>query len=163
MRSWWWIVVVAACGSSSAAPEIKTVEQLGARLFEDPNLSTPPGQACTDCHDPELAFIDPEGDRTSVGVVRGRVGHRNAPTLFYASTIPPLTLDENGPNGGQQWDGRAKDFAEQAALPLLNPLEMNNPDKATVVASVRRSSYAGAFRRLFGPAALDDEIGRAHV
>ncbi len=158
MHRWWSIALVAlaGCGSSSA-PVPATVEQLGAALFQDPNLSSPAGQACTDCHDPGFAFADPEGDRTSVGVVQGRVGPRNAPSIFYATTIPPLHLDaQRQPVGGQQWDGRAKDFAEQAALPLLNPLEMNNPDKATVVASVRASSYAPAFRKLFGKDALDD-------
>jgi cytochrome c peroxidase len=33
---------------------------------------------------------------------------------------------------------------------------MNNPDRARVVAAVRRAGYAPAFRELFGPAALDD-------
>ncbi len=150
------LFVSAACGTSTSAPT-STAEQLGAQLFHDPALSTPPGQACADCHDPTFAFADPEGDRTSVGVIKGRVGPRNAPSVLYASLIPPLHVDPMlGPVGGQQWDGRASTLAEQAALPLLNPLEMNNPDKAAVVDAVRRAPYASAFVRVFGHDALAD-------
>lgn len=35
--------------------------------------------------------------------------------------------------GGQFWDGRANSLEDQAKGPFLNPIEMNNPDKATVV------------------------------
>src|SRR5205814_1553958 len=57
------------------------------------------------------------------------------------------------------WDGRADTLEQQAAGPLLNPLEMNNPDKAAVVEQVRRAAYAPGFRELFGPHALDDVEG----
>ena len=144
-----------------------TKEQLGALLFTDPGLSQPAGQACVDCHAPSVAFRDPESDHsTSVGAIAGRFGARNAPTVMYARFTPPLHFDAGagGWIGGLFWDGRARTLEDQAAVPLLNPQEMNNPDKASVVAAVRRASYARAFRAVFGAAGLDDvEAAFAHV
>ncbi|HEY0990435.1 MAG TPA: cytochrome c peroxidase, partial [Kofleriaceae bacterium] len=113
---------------------------------------------CADCHLARVAFRDPEGSRaTSMGVVPGRFGARNAPTVMYARYTPPLQVDDRGRwMGGQFWDGRAATLEAQAAIPLLNPLEMNNPDRASVGASVRAASYAPVFRELFGPGALDE-------
>ena len=149
------VAVTAAC--TVDRPPSK--EQLGKRLFEDPKLSQPAGQACADCHAAKAAFRDPESDRTtSMGVVPGRFGSRNTPTAMYAASIPPLHYDAATDRwiGGLFWDGRAATLEEQAAGPLLNPLEMNNPDKATVVEHVRAAPYAGAFLQLYGPHALDD-------
>jgi cytochrome c peroxidase len=158
MRTASWAVLaalaVAGCGGD---PPI-TPARLGALVFADPDLSSPPGQACTDCHAANVAFRDPESDAaTSMGVVRGRFGPRNAPTAMYARSIPPLHRDAAGQwYGGLFWDGRAATLEAQAESPLLDPLEMNNPDKAAVVASVRRARYADQFRKLYGPHALDD-------
>ena len=145
-----------ATGCSSRRP---TPAQLGALVFSDPSLSRPSGQGCADCHAPSTAFRDPESDRsTSMGAVAGRFGARNAPSAMYARYIPPLHYDAvtRGWIGGLFWDGRASSLEQQAGMPMLHPLEMNNPDKAGVVAAIRRASYAGRFRDVFGPDALDD-------
>ena len=148
-----WLVLV-ACSASEPASK----EQLGRLVFEDPELSYPAGQACADCHASRAAFRDPESEHAqSMGVMPGRFGARNAPSLFYAALVPPLHSDANGaPIGGLFWDGRAPTLEKQAAIPLLNPQEMNNPDKASVVTRIRRASYAGLFRELYGAHALDD-------
>jgi cytochrome c peroxidase len=154
-----WIAALTAAGpaigcsvSPSASPG-----QLGALVFADTELSQPVGQSCADCHTARVAFRDPETSRTSsMGAIAGRFGARNAPTAMYARYLPPLHLDGGRWIGGLFWDGRAASLEDQAATPLLNPLEMNNPDKARVVAAVRRASYAPAFRELYGPDALDD-------
>ncbi len=154
----WWLVgiVLAACSSSAEPPLPATRAQLGQELFADPRLSEPAGQACADCHDANLAFSDPEDDRVSAGVLRERFGARNSQSLMYAAHVPPLHRDAQGKlAGGLFWDGRAKSLEEQIAGPLLNPLEMNNPDKATVVAKLR-AYYGPQFRALFGAGALDD-------
>jgi len=143
--------LVGACGvDRGGAPIAK--EELGRLVFHDSGLSTPPGQACADCHADATAFADPEDDRTSAGVIRDRVGFRNTPSLMYAAYVPPLDHQV----GGLFWDGRADSLEAQVAGPLLNPLEMNNPDKAAVVASIRRAAYAPSFRQVYGPDALDD-------
>lgn len=150
-------ISLAAVGCSASSPV--TREQLGSQVFADTALSQPEGQSCADCHTARVAFRDPESSRsTSMGAVAGRFGVRNAPTAMYARYIPPLHLDRGSGRwiGGLFWDGRAGSLEDQAAGPLLNPLEMNNPDKARVVAAVRRAPYTPAFRELFGPAALDD-------
>jgi len=157
------VLVGVGCGTKDAGPVSKA--QLGKRLFEDPSLSEPSGQACVDCHAPAMAFSDPEDDRTSVGVIPGRFGSRNTQPAMYARFAPKLHRDPKTGRmvGGLFWDGRAQTLEEQALAPLLNPLEMNNPDKATVVAKVRKK-HARAFRDVFGPGALDDvEQGFARI
>jgi len=156
-----WCALAAGC-SGPATPE-----QAGALLFSYLDLSNPSGQSCADCHAPGAAFRDPESSHSSsAGVVPGRFGSRNAPTAMYARFTPPLHYDPALGSwvGGQFWDGRAATLEAQAAVPLMNPLEMNNPDKARVVAAVRKSRYAAMLREAFGPAALDDDTtGFAHI
>jgi cytochrome c peroxidase len=148
------VVLVAAAGCKGQPAKA----ELGARIFSDQALSNPPGQACADCHDPKHAFRDPESDHsTSAGVLPGRFGPRNAPTAMYARFVPSLHQDPQlGWVGGLFWDGRAGSLGEQAGMPLLNPIEMNNPDKAHVVATVRAAPYAGELRAIYGATALDD-------
>ena len=60
-------------------------------------MSHPAGQACADRHAAASAFRDPESDRaTSMGVVPGRFGPRNTPTILYAAYVPPLHRDDRG-------------------------------------------------------------------
>jgi cytochrome c peroxidase len=151
-------LVIFACGLAIGCgrdPRPITEEQLGRKLFDDPALSEPPGQACADCHAAEAAFADPEDDRTSMGAVRGRTGIRNAQPIMYALFVPPLHRRDDRMFGGLFWDGHANTLEAQAALPFTNPLEMNNASKADVVAKVR-ARYARAFREVYGPGALDD-------
>jgi cytochrome c peroxidase len=66
-------------------------------------------------------------------------------------------FDEEGtPTGGFFWDGRADSLAQQAAGPLLNAREMANPDKASVVAKIARTSWANEFKTVFGENILKD-------
>ena len=155
----WWIVIAAAGCHHSI-----TAEQLGSQVFVDTSLSNPGGQACADCHAPRRAFRDPESDHsTSAGATVGLFGPRNAPTIMYAAHIPPLHLDGTQWTGGLFWDGRASTLEEQAAMPLLNPIEMGNPDKATVVGDVRAAAYAHDFHELYGDALADPDRGFAAV
>lgn len=134
-------------------------EKLGKALFFDPKLSTPAGQSCASCHDANHAFTAPDNAiPTSEGALAGRFAGRNSPTAMYAAFSPHFHFDEaEGLHlGGQFLDGRAATLEEQAKQPFLNPLEMNNPDAAAVVDKVRASAYADLFRKVYGPAALDD-------
>jgi cytochrome c peroxidase len=154
----WWLVGIVLLGCSSSEPTRPlTKEQLGNQLFNDLRLSEPAGQACADCHDAGFAFADPEDDRVSVGVLRERFGSRNSQSAMYAAFVPPLHADPKTGRmiGGLFWDGRANTLEEQALVPLLNPLEMNNPSKQVVVAKIRKH-YGRAFRDLYGKDALDD-------
>lgn len=167
---------LAGCSGEDAAPSggeatLDGEALLGKRLFEDEGLSEPGGQACASCHDASRAFTGSFGapiDAVAAGRRPGALGVRNVPTAMYASFSPPFGVvserDENGqivltPTGGQFWDGRAASLAEQARGPFLNPREMANPDKASVVAKVRKAAYAPLFRQVFGETALDDVDG----
>jgi cytochrome c peroxidase len=154
---------VGALSGTSDGPA-DSPEELGALLFADKTLSRPDGQSCSDCHTPNLAFVDFESEATSAGAVPGRFGARNAPTAMYARFTPPLHRDANGEwVGGLFWDGHADTLEKQAELPIENPLEMNS-DKETVVAAVRAAKYADDFRAVYGATALDDvDRAFAHV
>jgi len=133
--------------------------QLGQALFFDPSLSSPPGQSCATCHDAGAAMTDPDRRLpVSKGILPGRVGNRNAPTTLYAAFSPDFHFDkEEGLYvGGQFLDGRAATLEEQAKGPFLNPLEMANPNKQTVVEKVRRAAYSSDFDTVFGQGALDN-------
>lgn len=140
-----------------------SLEVLGEQLFSDPVLSLNENQSCATCHDPERAFTDPReglaGLAVSVGDDGQSHGDRNTPTLSYVAMSPEFHLwEEKGEyKGGQFWDGRARDLADQAGQPMLNPVEMAMPDKAAVVGRLRANpDYVASFDAVFGPDALGD-------
>ena len=117
-------------------------EKLGKLLFHDRNLSSPPGQACVDCHDPGCGFGNPDATLpVSRGVYRDRFGSRNDLTAAYAAFIPEFHFDEAESLfvGGLFWDGRAATLEEQAKGPPLNGLantvQWYQPDAANFVST----------------------------
>lgn len=133
-------------------------QSLGEKLFFDSNLSTPAGQSCASCHDPASGFADPDTSiPVSQGVLPERFGSRNAPTVTYASFTPDFHQDPNlNYVGGLFIDGRSSNLTEQAKQPFLNPLEMANPDKTSVILAIRASEYADLFEQVYGAGSLDD-------
>jgi cytochrome c peroxidase len=145
--------------TGAASPPLGAKERLGRLLFFDKSLSEPPGQACANCHAPQVAFADPETELpVSRGAIPGRFGNRNDMTVSYAAFVPPLHRDEQEGIwiGGLFWDGRVNSLAEQAQGPPLNPLEMANPHTAAIAGKLRALSYAGLFTEVYGPDALTD-------
>lgn len=151
-------LVLAAVGPAGASP---TAASLGEKLYFDAGLSEPPGQSCAGCHLPGAGFADPDRELpVSRGVHPDRFGDRNTPTAAYALYSPAFHFDEKEGHyvGGQFWDGRAATLEEQAKGPFVNPVEMANPDPASVVEKARRAPYAGEFDAVFGEGALlEDE------
>jgi cytochrome c peroxidase len=134
-------------------------ERLGKLLFEDVNLSNPPGQSCATCHLMGAGFADPDRSApTSKGVRAGLFGDRNTPTAAYMAFSPRFHFDEEEGHyvGGQFWDGRAATLEEQAKGPFVNPVEMANADAAQVVEKVRAAAYAPLFEEVFGADAFAD-------
>src|SRR5947208_4302972 len=121
---------------------------LGQKLFFDGRLSADGTVACASCHNPERAFTD--GQPTSVGI-HGGVGQRNAPTVLNALY-----------NKTQFWDGRAKTLEDQAALPIVNSIEMGQPNlNAAVTRIAAVDEYQKAFSRVFGRPAGGPDLLRA--
>lgn len=121
---------------------------LGQKLFFDGRLSADGSVACASCHNPERAFTD--GRPTSVGI-RGSIGQRNAPTVLNALY-----------NKTQFWDGRAKTLEDQAALPIVNPIEMGQPNLDAAVTRIAAiDEYKQAFQRVFGRPINGQDLVRA--
>jgi cytochrome c peroxidase len=145
-------------GATPVDVDFTTKERLGKLLFFETSLSTPPGQSCSSCHDPAAAFADPDAELpVSRGALPGRYGNRNDMPVAYAAFVPPRHVDPEEAIwvGGLFWDGRVNTLAEQAQGPPLNPLEMANPDTATIAEKLRALAYAGLFTQVYGPDALD--------
>jgi len=136
---------------SSAQAAMTSQERLGKMMFFDENLSEPNGQSCASCHHPDAGFADPDQHLpVSEGVIKGLFGGRNSPTASYAKFFPEFSYTNNIAIGGQFWDGRAANLTEQAKGPFLNPVEMANPDKATVIADINASNYINLFNQVCG-------------
>jgi cytochrome c peroxidase len=145
--------------TTNQQPELTPQERLGKLLFFDRDLSTPPGQACSDCHSPSTGFGDPNQQLpVSRGAHPDRFGNRNDLTAAYAAFIPPLKFDDEEGLwvGGLFWDGRAATLAEQAKGPPLNPLEMANQDVQAIAEALRVSEYRNLFLAVYGADALDN-------
>ena len=148
--------------------KVAAMTALGRTLFFDPALSASGQQSCASCHSPEFAYGPPNRLATQFGGHDlTRPGTRAVPSLRYLQTDPPFSEhfhdDDNddsidaGPTGGLTWDGRADSTHDQARIPLLSPHEMGNPDVASVAAKLRRATYAGQLRSVFGNQVLDDD------
>jgi cytochrome c peroxidase len=155
--------------AAAAFARAQAIAALGQTLFNDPALSASGRMACATCHDPAHGFTAPNALSVQLGGPDlRRPGVRAVPSLMYAQQTPPFSEhyyesedegDESvdqGPTGGRAWDGRIDRARDQAALPLLDPNEMANPDRASVVAKVARTTYAAELRRLYGKAVFAD-------
>ena len=121
---------------------------LGKKLYFDPRLSRDGTVSCATCHDVSRGFTDRRP--TSEGI-DGKLGRRNAPTSMNAMFFTTLFLD-----------GRAASLEEQARLPIVNPIEMGQPDGATVAKVVGAiPEYQRDFASAFGGPVSYDDIGRA--
>ena len=143
-------------------PRPPDLAQLGQQIFLDANLSEPRGTPCAACHQANQGFAGNHGSGIGVaqGSKPGSIGLRNAMTNSYSGLVPTfrfITTDGvTEASGGHFWDGRADTLALQALGPLLNPLEMNNPDRKSVVDKIARSSYANLFKQEFGADIFSD-------
>lgn len=151
----------------SAAPRKQTLSlnaQVGELAFFDKNLSLNKNMSCASCHDPQYAYGPPNSISVQLGSDITQTGARAVPSLRYKESTPafdddapnPDGVTSNSPGGGFMWDGRGKTMATQVALPLLNPVEMNNPSKEAVVKAVRNGAYAELFKRAFGAQVFDN-------
>jgi cytochrome c peroxidase len=156
----------APAGASSASPgtNLSAKAQVGENLFFDHNLSGNKNMSCATCHDPAYAYGPPNSLSVQLGSDPSQSGVRAVPSLRYKVMTPPYDdnaanpdgITQNAPGGGFMWDGRAASLATQPALPLMNPIEMNNSSPAAVVQAVQSSSYAKLFQQVYGPSVFSD-------
>ena len=137
---------------------------LGQPLFFDKSLSHNKTQSCSTCHMPDAAFADLRdndiGKMVSQGDDPTKFGNRNTPTALYAKYSPDFHFDEKLQDyvGGQFWDGRAKDLAEQAGGPPVNPVEMGMKDKAAVAKRIAENpDYVHYITKHFGKEVWKDD------
>ena len=124
--------------------------QLGHEIFHDRSLSVSGQQSCASCHLKEFGHASARGLEIGGPQMQFK-GDRNTPSLRYLWRNTGLHFDEEGKaSGGFFWDGRADSLNAQAAEPFLNPAEMANADKSSVVAKLSRAAYAVEFERVFG-------------
>jgi len=121
---------------------------LGRKLYFEPKLSKDGTVACATCHDVSRGFTDRRGTSEGIG---DKLGRRNAPTVLNAALF-----------SSQFWDGRAATLEEQAKLPIINPIEMGQPDGNAVVAAIKNDAeYQKAFKEAYGRGINYDDVGRA--
>ena len=143
---------------------LTALASLGKKIFEDENLSVPTGQSCASCHDLTSGkTTDTRVDNeTSEGAKQGVFGGRNTPMVTYSAHTPNQFFLGKRKVGGQFWDGRTDSLEEQARQPFLDKLEMNNPNKSTVVTKIKNATYAEDFKTVFGNNSLNN-IDKAYV
>ncbi len=121
---------------------------LGKKLYFDTRLSADGTVACATCHDVSRGFTD---QRPVSEGIRDQLGRRNAPINANAFVLQTLFLD-----------GRAASLEEQAKLPIINSIEMGQPDGAAAVKAIAGDpTYQQMFQDAYGRAPNYDDIGRA--
>ena len=122
--------------------------ELGRLLYFDARLSADNTVSCATCHNPDTGWTDQSQFSTGV---KGQKGVRNSPTVINSTYM-----------GLQFWDGRATNLEEQAAGPLLNPVEMGNKNLDEVVNKIREiAGYQPYFQTAFGEGPTKKNIVKA--
>ncbi|HSP97647.1 MAG TPA: cytochrome c peroxidase [Candidatus Dormibacteraeota bacterium] len=121
---------------------------LGRRLYFDTRLSADGTLACATCHDVSRGFTD---QRPVSEGIRDQLGRRNAPTTMNALLLQTQFLD-----------GRAANLEEQAKLPIVNPIEMGQPDGIAAATAIGGDAeYQKMFQSAYGRSPNYEDIGRA--
>jgi cytochrome c peroxidase len=121
---------------------------LGKKLYFDTRLSADGTVACATCHDVSRGFTD---QRPVSEGIRDQLGRRNAPTTMNTFVLQSLFLD-----------GRAPTLEAQAKLPIVNPIEMGQPDGAAAVKAIADDpDYQRMFQTAYGRLPNYEDVGRA--
>lgn len=119
-------------------PYDKEKAMLGKQLYMDTNLSKDGKVSCNTCHDLKRYGVDNE--IFSIGADGVLDEPFNSPTTFNSVF-----------NFVQFWDGKAKNLADQAKNPFINPKEMALKDEAEVVKRVEANAkYKASFDKIYG-------------
>jgi len=118
-------------------PQTAAKIELGKQLYFDPRISETGTVSCNSCHN--IMSNGTDSRPVSAGA-HGKLGSRNAPTVFNAAF-----------RSVQFWDGRAASLEEQAKGPPTNPIEMGMPNAEAIVERIRAiPGYRQQFASVFG-------------
>ena len=133
-----WQALPARAPAPASNPSTPERVELGKMLFFDPRFSETGTVACATCHN----VMEGGDDHRPVSIgVHGQKGGRSAPTVWNAAFL-----------SAQFWDGRAATLEEQAAGPVVNPVEMGMKTLDAAVDRLRRiDGYRESFAKAFGP------------
>ena len=122
----------------TSIPYDKEKAMLGKQLYMDTSLSKDGKVSCNTCHDLKRYGVDNE--IFSIGADGVLDEPFNSPTTFNSVF-----------NFVQFWDGKAKNLADQAKNPFINPKEMALKDEAEVVKRVEANAkYKASFDKIYG-------------
>ncbi|MDL0095243.1 cytochrome-c peroxidase [Campylobacter vicugnae] len=122
----------------TSIPYDKEKAMLGKQLYMDTSLSKDGKVSCNTCHDLKKYGVDNE--IFSIGADGVLDEPFNSPTAFNSVF-----------NFVQFWDGKAKNLADQAKNPFINPKEMALKDEAEVVKRVEANAkYKASFDKIYG-------------
>ena len=117
-------------------PQTAAKVELGKQLYFDPRISLTGTVSCNSCHN--LMSNGTDSRPVSAGA-HGKIGERNAPTVFNAAF-----------RSVQFWDGRAVSLEEQAKGPPTNPIEMAMPNAEAIVERIQAiPGYRQQFAEVF--------------
>jgi cytochrome c peroxidase len=121
---------------------------LGRKLYFETRLSADGTVACATCHDVSRGFTD---QRPVSEGIKDQLGKRNSPTTMNALLFQTQFLD-----------GRVPSLEEQAKLPIINPIEMGQPNPdAAVKAIADDPEYKELFQKAYSRDPNYEDIGRA--
>jgi cytochrome c peroxidase len=120
---------------------------LGRQLFFDVRLSGANDVRCATCHNPRAGWADGRAGSPAIG---GGALARNTPTVLNAGLHARLL-----------WDGRAASLEEQALLPILSPIEMNQDLGKLEEELGQVPGYVQQFQQVFGTGVTRQGIARA--
>lgn len=152
-----------SCADGDSSLRVRK-ETVGKLIFQDTLLSEPVGQSCATCHTTTKGFADRDSRIVSEGAVGGLYSQRNSMTVCYSMYVPSLHYNakEETYVGGLFWDGRSPSLQHQAGEPFLNPVEMGNPNKISVVEKICHASYYPELVYIYGETSDIDSI-YAHI
>ncbi len=142
------LVLVACIAQINKKNELPNNEiELGKILFNDPILSLDKSISCASCHIPAFAFADTTPFSLGVG---GKMGTRNTPSVTNMASRSVFF-----------WDGRANTLAEQALMPIANPIEMNLPIDMAIARLNKNNYYIKAFDKIYHQTPNAENLGKA--
>ncbi|VAW49730.1 Cytochrome c551 peroxidase [hydrothermal vent metagenome] len=124
--------------------------KLGEMLFHDVNLSHNKHLSCSSCHDLQKGGTD--GLPLPITAAHQKSNLPNQP-VFNSPTVFNSTF-----NFAQGWEGKTRNLAQQAAIPLFNTFEMGNTSWSNILNYLNQSpSYHSLFRQLYNTKEVQPE------